>query len=598
MDRLLYVGAAGAVVAAASWGRVPWRVLAERVLLACAVVALLFFVAEGPGQRAALEAFDAGAHVDPPGGFREDLEVVRAISPSRLLFYTTVFHPDSVRAFLDGLASPTWASVRGAGDAARFTFAQTPVFDPEERSIKIEAGNSAEGPKTSALGITDPTKFTVAFAVRFYSLAAWLGDDPAAAPASTNAQLLHMFGMTEDPADNTLLRVGLTTNNAPPVRLETDGGVQYSGLRLRLKYANEGFVSADIPVATDVTYMFVVTVEQEQTVTVTVRRAAMHTRALVQVARFEVPATARRVTSLTNREIEWNRNGDLEMYMYSFAVFDGALSEAQSEALVNHAANSFSPADTRCPYDSETCYSNDCIGIGDWSEPSALISRPACRARVAAFCKDHPEHPECLCWDPDDGNYDKLKCKLWRAYVEDDPDALLDVPGLTGEQLERIKAHHKLISQETADKAVEAAKAAERAASDKSRQDAVKAESTRLINFYENEPGAATRRGSGEQAEGGVVNYWGDGSDGGGAGETGAGERSRLPRLEDPYENSGGGHRRGHGEDRVRPRDIEEGSGAAADGVSRVRRLRELEEPGTGDAPGGLFNWFRRMVAG
>eukprot|EP00873_Tetraselmis_striata_P027005 jgi/Tetstr1/447269/TSEL_034706.t1 len=523
--------------------------------------------------------------------FKEDLDDIRKVLPQKLLFYTTVFHPESVQSIENGASIQTWDSVRSSTDTSQFRFGDNPVFDSSEKKINLEGGNYMEGPMTNALGITDPTKFTVVMVVNSYSLATWLGTDLSSAPQNTDAELFQMFGATDDVNDTNLLKVSFTTENSTPTEMNSDGISRYTGIKIRIRYSNEERVTPEFPIASDETYMYAFVVTQGQTPTVTIKRASLHSRSLAEIADFTAPATVRHIKHLLNKGITFNAQRLLEMHLYNFAIFDAALDDGQLSTLLDHFSNNFDPADTRCPYDDATCYSDECIGIDDWSVPTALINAPACRGKVNEFCKNNPSHPECMCWDPEDGNYDKLKCKLWRAYISGDPDQVLNIQGLTAEQVAEIRQHHNLVTEEAKNQAVQAAKDL----AEKGTRDALESEKKKLINYYENAPGTSRNNASdgdgdgdgdddddddgvGGQRDGsagtGAVNYWKNPS-----GADHAPDPTVVRSLVDPYTD------KTHAPS-------EEGIG-----VKKVRRLRDLEED-EGEPKSGLFNWFRRWIAG
>lgn len=580
MNRLLYVLVLASIVVFASYKSVGWRSVVDRALLASAFVLLLFFVMGD--DRQVSELFTTETDEESPTVeriFKEDLDDVRNILPQKLLFYTTVFHPDSVETMKNNMSIQTWDSVRSSTDASNFRFDDNPVFDSNDNKINLEGGNYMEGPMTNALGITDPTKFTVVAVINSYSLATWLGSDLTVPPQNTNAELFQMFGSTDDVNDTNLLKVSFTTENSSPSEINSDGISQYTGIKLRIRYSNEEMVTSEIPIASDVTYMYAFVVSQGQTPTVTVKRASMHSSSLTEIAEFTAPSTVRRIKHLLNKGITFNAQGLLEMNLYNFAIFDAAMDDGQLSSLLQHFSNNFDPMDTRCPYDDATCYSDECIGIDDWSVPSALINTPDCRKKVEEFCSNNPSHPECMCWDPEDGNYDKLKCKLWRAYISGDPDQVLNIQGLTAEQLAEIKQHHKLVTEESKDQAVQAAKDQ----AEKSKTEALESEKKKLINYYENAPKNKSSDeehdddgvgGERDQTATGVIDYWRT--------------PSRADDLPDPTV--------------VRPlvdpyTDRKHRPNVDVSGVKKVRRLRDLEEEEE-ETQSGLFNWFRRWIAG
>ena len=555
----------------------------ELGMLLIAVGVLLYLICSCVGQAGrkpiVKEAFSTGSSetdvVARKTIFKEDLNDIRNIAPTKLLFYTTLFHPDSVR-YLGGAGSvPTWKSVSTASDSSFFKFDSQPVYDGSMKTLKLEGGNSMAGPPTDDIAITDATKFSVAFLMNSFSLSSWLGSDASSSPTRTNAVIFQMFGATYDALDVNLLKVSFTTGNTPPIVVQTDSGVQYTGVKLRINYSNEEFVSNEFAVASDVVYLYLFIVSHDPTPTVTVKRAAVGTQQFSVLATFATPSNVRRIVHLLNKPFQVCPDGVLDMYIYNVSIFDTVLTDGQQSGLLQHLSNNIVPVDTRCPYNDATCFSDECIAIDDWSIPSSLINAPECRKRIESFCKNNISHAQCNCWDPDDGNYDKLKCRLWRAYIGGDPTTLFDVDTLTPSQVSEIRAKFKLSTEEEKKQAIDQARnELEKKCKDASEAEAI--ERREIRNYYQNAPEAGENP---RDFEGGAKNYWSKKE-----GEP-VEEKDRDPKSEiiDPYGDLGPKNERR--ETKIKSR------------IESVKGLH-LDTDEAEASPTGIFNWFRSLVSG
>jgi hypothetical protein len=557
----------------------------ELGMLLIAVGVLLYLICSCVGQagrkRFVQEDFSNGAPqtdvVARTPIFKEDLNDVRNIAPSKLIFYTTLFHPDSVR-YLGGSGSvPTWKSVSKASDSSFFKFDSQPVYDGSMKTLKLEGANSMIGPPMDDIAITDATKFSVGFLINSFSLSSWLGSDASSSPTHTNAVIFQMFGATYDDSDVNLLKISFTTGNSPPTVVQTDSGVQYTGVKMRINYSNEELVSNEFAVASDVVYLYLFLVSNDPTPTVTVKRAAVGSQQFSVLATFATPSNVRRIVHLLNKPFQVCPDGLLDLYIYNVSIFDTVLTDGQQAGLLRHLSNNIVPVDTRCPYNDATCFSDECITIDDWSIPSSLINAPECRKRIESFCKNNVSHAQCHCWDPDDGNYDKLKCRLWRAYIGGDPSTLFDVDTLTPSQISEIRAKFKLSTEEEKKQAIDQAKNdLEKQCKDKAEADAI--ERQQIRNYYENAPEAGENP---RDLEGGAENYWShQGNEPLKIKET---NKNLTSDIVDPY---------GDVNHKV--------EGSSTKTKSRIQSVKGLHSETDGVEPSqtGIFNWFRTWVSG
>lgn len=501
MNRLLYVAILACVVVYASYRSSDWKTILDRVLLGSAFVLLLFFVigddAEIGEQFTTENAGDDAA--DPHSGiFRENLARIRGLG--KLLFYTTAFHPDST----NGVANNMWKSVASDSDQNAFEISGDFSFDDEIKKLNILG--KMEGPQTASLGITNQQTITVFVVMNNYTFDDWL---EAHTPV-TEVELFKMFGNVDESNTN-FFSAGFTNHNQDDV------------VTLKLRYTNQEFsLDETLEIDPTATYVYAFVVSQESTPTVTVKRAKVGDSGFAEVARWETPAGGKVANPLLNLPISFNASGLLKMNLYNFAVFDKTMGDAELLAALEHFSENFSPVDTRCPYNDATCFSDECIGIEDWSDPMAVADSAACRAKVAEYCRGNFSEPVCKCWDPDNGDYSSTKCKLWRAFIGNAPDSLFSAEGLSADQVNQVKQHHLLVTTASRDAAVEeATKAAKKEAEDKAakleaeRKKADEETQKRIVNYYDEKPQvievASDSTGEDSSASGsktGLIDYW------------------------------------------------------------------------------------------
>ena len=589
MNRLLYVIVLACIVVYASYRSVDWRTVVDRALLASAFALLLFFVMGHDGTELA-EQFTTEDAADDDGGnsadhyvFREDLSVIRGIGdPDTLSFYVTAFHPDST----GDLANKKWKSVATDGDTNDFELGDNNAVS--QNYVSLKEGNYMKGPVSNGLGIDDPRSFVVIFVAKIgpEGFNKWL--DPTAGDPSARKSLFQMF---THKAGLNFLDIGFSTNgdNGSLTKDENKGEVH-----MYIAYSDKDETSSKIEVEFGVPYVYAAVVSADE---ITLKRAKVGDENFHDVVEQTDGGTAIAVGDIASRQIEFNLNSanSIDVDVYNFAFFTNTLVTSSLLTALEHFSSNFNPAETHCPYGDEICFSDACIGIDNWADPMSLVNNGDCRAKIDDHCKGSYSSDVCRCWDPDNADYSSNKCKLWRAFIGNDPSRVFDAAALTSAQVADVKQSHSLTTIAEKDAAVEAAKKD----GDRAKTEAVASENKRLIDFYKNAAPPRGSRASDNDEDGGgddddndgsgdtetgVVDYWGAP---GASRSTRATPKTRLRKDADapivnPYTGT-----------KASP------EGAPAGRIKRVSRLRGLDEEDEedGTAKTGLFRWFRGLFS-
>jgi len=401
----------------------------------------------------------------------------------------------------------------------------------------------------------------------------------------TNKQsLFRMF--THKDGNNNFLDIGFSTND--------DGGLakdeNKAEVRMYIAYSNKAKTSDGFELEFGVPYVYAAVVSEGGII---LKCARVGDGDFQDVAAVTKVVSAIAVGDIASRKINFDANS-IEVDVYNFAFFANTLDNSSLRTALEHFSSNFNPAETHCPYGDEICFSDACIGIDDWADPMALVNSGDCRAKIDEHCKGSYTSAVCTCWDPDNTDYSSKKCKLWRAFIGNDPARVFDADDLTSAQIDDVKQKNNLVTVAEKDAAVEAAKTE----GDRAKTEAVASENKRLIDFYKNAAPPRGSRGSDDDEEGD-----GDGDGGGGDTETGVADywgapgasrskratpKTRLPKgtdapIANPYTGT-----------KATP------DGEPAGRIKRISRLRGLDgdDEDDGTEKTGLFGWFRGLFSG
>lgn len=549
MNRLLYMIVLACIVVYASYRSVGWRTVLDRALLGSAFVLLLFFIlGDDAIPTRVAEQFTAQGGDDDPDHqyvFREDLDDIRKIGD--LLFYTTVFHPDSVGS---AMSNKQLTSVAKEDDPSKFDMNNF-SFTTDDKGINL-TGEDAKmtGPSTKFIGITNTEKFTVVAVMKNYNFNTW--------KQSTDADVFKLPGIVDEGNAN-FLTVSLTNENQGS-----------EDVYFRTKYTSSEGVSGAVQFDPAATYVYAVVVSQEPNKVVTIKRAKIGENEFHEIHTHDV-SDSKDLRKQVDVELEFNPDSLLDMYLYNFAIFDKSLEERDLLDLLAHFNNNFNPIDTRCPYNDETCYSDACIGIDDWSQPMALANSEACRAKVDEYCRENYSEAVCKCWDPDNDDYNTKKCKLWRAFIGNDPGRVFDAETLSDTQVTQVKQAHSLTTIADKNAAVEEAKKN----AEKEKDEAVESEKKKhkeLIDVWDK--AATTKKESEDDAKPatGIVDVWDEDV------VEEVPKKKGKSRLINPWDEESAPGDSGKSE------------------FKKLKRLRQLDDEEE-DTKKGLFGWFRGLFS-
>lgn len=273
--------------------------------------------------------------------------------------------------------------------------------------------NTIEGPMCNTLGIALDQAFSIGLIIKI--------DEPppkmaSSSSSSTNVVILHMFANTssnnglklEMSAENRLkLTVGALPSWSTSQRVSFINGRHYGIFVVRDAHGLIKVLSFDLT-------------EHKEPAKVLIQGQA-------SLSKTETFANR---NLMINEKSNWSSARLLEFRVYNQVINEDDIHAMRT--LIITEINRNNPlfrrqerlshelsAMRKCPFDSETC--RKCGRFKDWSgigiDDVVLSNDTTCGYAISDFCKDHPFHDRCRCWDVSQPQYHK-RCQHIRQSIE------------------------------------------------------------------------------------------------------------------------------------------------------------------------------------
>lgn len=366
---------------------------------------------------------------------------------NRLIVYLTIYNKVS----FDNMGK-TWyniATIKKDGTCEKdnntlFNFELAPVFS---RLTGLYLGNNRIiGPLSSSLGIQFHNTYTIMLACKHGNLLVHDQND--------EIELLKLYANS---SNNNGISLYIQRNS-----LQNNNNTQTGNLLFQ--YANvfpydckvdpsHNYINFD---KDTLTFYFIV----KDTDNIRVLMMTETSNVIYPILKFTVSNTD---INFSNKEMGINRLLNWNGSMYSFAVYDRALSDENVSGLYAHCMseylknidpnfnqmidqynNTINMLKTlgKCPYDKITC--DSCGSVTKWNDPTQIVNAPLnCKKAISNFCQNNPTHSLCKCWDTASTLYNTDNCKLYRKMFSDDQ--TINYDDLTAEEIEYIKKKFGLI---------------------------------------------------------------------------------------------------------------------------------------------------------
>lgn len=143
----------------------------------------------------------------------------------------------------------------------------------------------------------------------------------------------------------------------------------------------------------------------------------------------------KKISSLSNKEIVLNTESDLDISIFSLAIFNQAINDkmyiinhfiteiAKTQSDFRNMASAFFYSQTikeevlACPYDKITCQA--CSNITDFSDTQNIINIATddCKKQINNYCKLNTKSKGCECWAEENKS---SSCKIFRSIFDSD----------------------------------------------------------------------------------------------------------------------------------------------------------------------------------
>jgi len=275
--------------------------------------------------------------------------------------------------------------------------------------------NVLNGPMSHQLGITANDSFSIFFA---FKLASFVKDP------KDELNILQIFANTLD-------------NNGLKLFIEKNYVIEDDQVRTNmiLQYSNTKYRCAIPPLNTSYNYMIAIVKDGLKLIMYFYPNVSdLSSTSSLKVISINTEIDMNTDVLLSNKEIVLNKNKNIAMNIYNIGFYNKALQEYHINDLYNHTQKHLQKSNQilknfssriyelnqqiskikSCPYDAVTC--KLCNGVSNWADVSNILNNatPECLTAVNTFCKQHPTHEKCVCWDPANSQSKTDSCK---AYV-------------------------------------------------------------------------------------------------------------------------------------------------------------------------------------
>jgi hypothetical protein len=289
--------------------------------------------------------------------------------------------------------------------------------------------NVLNGPMCHQMGITANDSFSVFFSFKFASFV----KDP-----QEELNIIQLFANT-------------VNNNGLKLYIEKDYVIENDQVKTNmvLQYANTKYNVVIPPLNTAHNYMIAIVKDSLKLIMYFYPNISdLSSTSSLKVVAVDNDIDMNTDVLLSNKEMVINKNKNLAMNIYNIGFYNKALQEYHINDIYNHTQKylqksnqilkNFSTQITdlsqqitklkSCPYDDATC--KLCNGVSNWSDVSNILNNatPECLAGVNTFCKQHPTHEKCVCWDPANSQSKADSCKAYVSIFskETDVEAIKD----------------------------------------------------------------------------------------------------------------------------------------------------------------------------
>lgn len=182
---------------------------------------------------------------------------------------------------------------------------------------------------------------------------------------------------------------------------------------------------------------------------------------IFQILKFNITntdVTFSNKEAIINRLLNWNGN------LFSFAVFDRAISDEYVSVVYTHILNEYIrnidanysgvlnkyndiiallKSITKCPFPNPIC--NTCNTVKNWTDITQIVnSTTQCKKAINDYCANNVTHPLCKCWDTTSAAYNGETCRTYRQlFSGDKKESCIDT--LTNDDIEFIKNKYGFI---------------------------------------------------------------------------------------------------------------------------------------------------------
>ena len=279
------------------------------------------------------------------------------------------------------------------------TFDHTPAYS------KINGfylgSNSLHGPMCHRMGITANESFSIFMTFKFSSFVK---------DSEMDLDIIRLFANT-------------INNNGLAVYIEKNYAIEDDFVKamMVLEYANKKYILAIPKLNTSFTYMLAISKNSLRIEVIFYPNIGdLSSTPSMKFVALDQEIDMGTDVLLSNKEMVINQNKNVAMHIFNIGFFNKPLQEYHFADIYNHTQklihknnhivktfitqindlNNEISKIRRCPYDDFTC--KTCSGVSNWANVSDILKNatPECLSAVNEFCKMHPNHENCVCWDP------------------------------------------------------------------------------------------------------------------------------------------------------------------------------------------------------
>jgi hypothetical protein len=293
--------------------------------------------------------------------------------------------------------------------------------------------NVLNGPMCHQIGITANDSFSVFFSFKFASFV----KDP-----QDELNIIQLFA-------NTL------NNNGLKLFIEKNYSIENDQVKANmvLQYANTSYRVSIPPLNTSYNYMIAIVKDSLKLIMYFYPNISdLSSTSSQKIIAVNTEIDMNIDVLLSNKEMVVNKNKNIAMNIYNIGFYNKALQEYHINDIYNHTQKHLQKSNQllknfatqiselnqqilkmkSCPYDAATC--KLCNGVTNWSNVSNVLNNATteCLAAVDTFCKQHPTHEKCVCWDPANSQSKGDACKAYVSIFSKETD------------IEALKSKHNL----------------------------------------------------------------------------------------------------------------------------------------------------------